>query len=132
MTDAVTAPITLEPIGPGPVYTSRNIWLPQLLLETLRAGVGVVENRRFEGCLFEGPAVVLPIEGCEFDGCDLGETKGDPRSLMLAPQSLSRVVGPIPFRSCQFINCRFVGVGFTGAPAFLDSMAAAISGGAAQ
>ena len=77
MTDAVTAPITLEPIGPGPVYTSRNIWLPQLLLETLRAGVGVVENRRFEGCLFEGPAVVLPIEGCESDDCSLNRSSSD-------------------------------------------------------
>lgn len=132
MSDAVTTPITLEPLGPGPTYTRVNIWLPQLLLETLRAGAPAVENRRFEGCLFEGPAVVLPIDGCEFDGCDLGDAKGDPRSLMLAPQSLSRVVGPIPFRNCQFISCRFVGVGFTGAPAFLDSMAEAISGGAAQ
>jgi hypothetical protein len=132
MTDAVTAPITLEPLGAGPTYTRVNIWLPQLLLEALRTGASAIENRRFEGCLFEGPAVVLPIEGCEFDGCDLGETKGDPRSLMLAPQGANRVVGPIPFRHCQFINCRFVGVGFTGAPAFLDSMAQAISGGAAQ
>lgn len=132
MTEVVNAPLTLEPIGPGPTHTRISIWLPQLLLEVMRAGAPAIENRRFEGCLFEGPAVVLPIEGCEFDGCDLGDTKGDPRSLMLAPQSLSRVVGPIPFRNCQFINCRFVGVGFTGTPAFLDSMAEAISGGAVQ
>ena len=132
MTDALNAPLTLTPIGPGPTYTRVNIWLPQLLLETLRAGAPAIENRRFEGCLFEGPAVVLPIEGCEFDGCDLGDAKGDPRGLMLAPQSPNRVVGPIPFRHCQFINCRFVGVGFTGTPAFLDSMAQAIGGGATQ
>jgi len=132
MTDVATAPITLQPLGPGPTYTRVNVWLPQLMLETLRGGASAVENRRFEGCLFEGPAVILPIEGCNFDGCDLGDAKGDPRSLMLAPQGLSRVVGPIPFRNCQFINCRFVGVGFTGAPAFLDSMAAAIGGGASQ
>lgn len=132
MTNAATAPITLAPLGAGPTYTSVNIWLPQLLLETLRGGDPAIENRRFEGCLFEGPAVILPVEGCQFDGCDLGDAKGDPRSLMLAPQAANRVVGPIPFRNCQFINCRFVGVGFTGAPAFLDSLAQALGDGAGQ
>lgn len=123
------AAITLEPLGPGPTYTQVNVWLPQLFLETARSGGQVIENRRFEGCLFEGPAVILPVEGCHFDGCDLGDSKGDPRSLMLAPQGANRVVGPIPFRNCAFVNCRFVGVGFTGAPAFLDQMAAALGGG---
>lgn len=132
MTDAKAGSLVLEPIGPGPTYTAVNIWLPQLIMEALRAGGQAVENRRFEGCLFEGPAVILPLEGCAFDGCDLGDAKGDPRSLMLAPQSGSRVVGPIPFRNCEFINCRFLGVGFTGSSAFLDQMTAAISGGAAQ
>lgn len=132
MSDVAPAPLTLEPLGPGPTYTRINIWLPQLFLETARSGSQLIENRRFEGCLFEGPAVILPVEGCQFDGCDLGDAKGDPRSLMLAPQGASRVVGPIAFRNCQFISCRFLGVGFTGAPAFLDDMAQAISGGAGQ
>ena len=132
MTDVATAPFTLEPLGAGLTYTSVNIWLPQLYIESARAGSQVIENRLFEGCLFEGPAVILPIEGCQFDGCDLGAAQGDPRSLMLAPQGANRVVGPIAFRNCQFINCRFVGVGFTGAPAFLDDMAQAIGGGGAQ
>ena len=132
MTDVAPAPVTLEPLGAGPTYVSVNIWLPQLYIESLRAGSQVIENRRFEGCLFEGPAVILPIEGCQFDGCDLGDAKGDPRSLMLAPLGANRVVGPIAFKNCQFINCRFVGVGFTGAAAFLDDMAQAIGGGAPQ
>ena len=132
MTDAVTAPITLEPLGSGPTYTRVNIWLPQLMLETLRSGQPAIEKRRFEGCLFEGPAVILPLEGCQFDGCDLGDAKGDPRSLIMAPQGDNRVVGPIPFKDCQFINCRFVGIGFTGAPGFLNSLVEAISGGAVQ
>jgi len=132
MTEASPAPLTLEPLGPGPVYTQINIWLPQLFIENVRTGAQLISDRRFEGCLFEGPAVILPIEGCRFDGCDLGDAQGDPRSLMLAPQGATRVVGPIAFKNCQFVNCRFVGVGFTGAPAFLDDMARAIGGGAAQ
>ena len=132
MTDVATTPLTLEPLGAGPTHVRVNIWLPQLYIESLRAGSQVIENRRFEGCLFEGPAVILPIEGCQFDGCDLGDANGDPRSLMLAPLGANRVVGPIAFKNCQFINCRFVGVGFTGAPAFLDDMAQAIGGGAPQ
>lgn len=132
MTDVTTAPLTLEPLGAGPTYTRVNIWLPQLYIESARAGAQVIENRRFEGCLFEGPAVILPVEGCQFDGCDLGDPQGDPRSLMFAPQGANRAVGPIAFKNCQFINCRFLGVGFTGAPAFLDDMAQAIGGGAVQ
>ena len=136
MTDATNTaaaePIVLELLGPGPNYANKTVWLPQLFMETARAGSMVIEGRRFENCLIEGPAVLLPLEGCNFDGCNMGDAHGDPRNLMLSPQGPQRVTGPIPFKNCQFINCRFVGVGFTGAPAFLDSMAAAISGGAAQ
>lgn len=130
MTDATNTaaePITLEPLGAGPDYVGKGVWLPQLFMETARTGTMVIENRRFENCLIEGPAVLLPIEGCNFDGCDLGDAHGDPRNLMLAPQGPQRVTGPIPFKNCQFINCRFVGVGFTGTPAFLDNMAKALA-----
>lgn len=132
MTDAANPILTLEPLGPGPTYTRINIWLPQLYIESARAGSQVIENRRFEGCLFEGPAVIIPVARCEFNGCELGDQQGDPRSLMLAPLGKNRVVGPIAFKNCQFINCRFLGVGFTGEPAFLDDLTQAISGGAAQ
>lgn len=132
MTDVTTPFMTLEPLGPGPTYRRINIWLPQLYIESARAGSQVIENRRFEGCLFEGPAVIIPVERCAFDGCDLGDPQGDPRSLMLAPLGTNRVVGPIAFRNCEFINCRFLGVGFTGEPAFLEELAKAIGGGGAQ
>ncbi|MET4684033.1 hypothetical protein [Brevundimonas faecalis] len=130
MTDATNAaaePITLELLGPGPDYVNKSVWLPQLFMETARAGSMIVENRRFENCLIEGPAVLLPVEGCNFDGCNMGDAHGDPRNLMLAPQGAQRVTGPIPFKNCQFINCRFLGVGFTGSPAFLDNMAQALA-----
>ena len=102
--------------------------MPVGVREPLRAGGQAVENRRFEGCLFEGPAVILPLEGCAFDGCDLGDAKGDPCNLMLTPLGPQRVTGPIPFKNCSFVNCRFLGVGFTGAPWFMDSLTRALGG----
>lgn len=131
MTDATNTaaaePIVLELLGPGPDYANKTVWLPQLFMETARAGTMVIEGRRFENCLIEGPAVLLPLEGCNFDGCNMGDAHGDPRNLMLSPQGPQRVTGPIPFKNCQFINCNFLGVGFTGSPAFLDNMAKALA-----
>ncbi|WP_303703080.1 pentapeptide repeat-containing protein, partial [Brevundimonas naejangsanensis] len=111
----------------GPTYVGKNVWLPQLFMEAARAGLPAIENRRFENCLMEGPAVLLPLEGCNFDGCNMGDAKGDPRNLMLTPMGPQRVTGPIPFKNCQFINCNFLGVGFTGPSDFLDNMVAALS-----
>ena len=125
MTDT---PITLEALGPGPTYVGKNVWLPQLFMETARAGLPVIENRRFENCLMEGPAVLLPLEGCNFDGCNMGDAHGDPRNLMLQPVGPQRVTGAIPFKDCKFINCRFLGVGFTGTKAYLDEMVSALGG----
>ncbi|NWE53056.1 MULTISPECIES: hypothetical protein [Brevundimonas] len=128
MTDTQTAPITLELLGPGPEYKKVSVWLPQLFMETSRTGVFAIENRTFIDCLIEGPAVLLAVEGCNFDGCNMGEAHGDPRNLMLAPQGAQRVTGPIPFKNCQFINCRFLGVGFTGSAAFIETMVSALGG----
>ncbi|VTO20414.1 Uncharacterised protein [Brevundimonas vancanneytii] len=102
MTDATNTaaaePIVLELLGPGPNYANKTVWLPQLFMETARAGSMVIEGRRFENCLIEGPAVLLPLEGCNFDGCNMGDAHGDPRNLMLSPQGPQRVTGPIPFK----------------------------------
>ncbi|MEN5170183.1 hypothetical protein ABE444_11500 [Brevundimonas pondensis] len=126
MTDAL-APITLPALGPGPEYKSLAVWLPQLFMETVRAGSRTIEGRTFVDCLIEGPAVLLAVEGCHFDDCNLGDADGDPRTLMLAPQAPRQVVGPIPFRNCRFIGCQFLGVGFTGSPEFLASMTQALT-----
>lgn len=71
MTDAL-APITLPALGPGPEYKSLAVWLPQLFMETVRAGSRTIEGRTFADCLIEGPAVLLAVEGCHFDDCNLG------------------------------------------------------------
>lgn len=129
MTDILASdPITLALLGPGPEYQNLHVWLPQLFLETTRAGARVIENRIFTRCIIEGPAVLLPLDGCNFDGCNLGDTRGDPRTLVLNPRSPQSVTGPIPIRNCQFINCDFVGVGFTGTDRFQEDMIAALPG----
>ena len=125
MTDA---PITLELLGPGPNYKSTSVWLPQLFMETSRAGSLIIEGRTFTDCLIEGPGVLLPLEGCNFEGCNMGDAHGDPRNLMLQPVGPQRVTGAIPLKDCKFINCRFLGVGFTGSKAYLDEMVAALGG----
>ena len=129
MTD--THAITLDAIGPGPEYRNGSIWLPQLFLEPRRAGHANIEGRTFIECLIEGPAVLLPLSGCNFDGCNMGDAQGDPRSLMLKPVGSERVTGTVAIRDCKFIRCRFLGVGSTGPQSFLDEMIAGLGGAAA-
>ena len=128
MTDTQTPPVTLDALGPGPEYRSGSIWLPQLFLETRRAGISNIEGRTFIDCLIEGPAVLLPLSGCNFDGCNMGDAHGDPRNLRLSPAGPQRVTGTIPIKDCKFIRCRFLGVGFTGPQSFLDGMVAGLGG----
>jgi len=127
MTDTL-APITFDAIGPGPEYRNGSIWLPQLFLETRRGGVANIEGRTFIECLIEGPAILLPLSGCNFDGCNMGDAQGEPRTLMLKPLDPQRVTGTIAIKDCQFIRCRFLGVGFTGPQSFLDEMIAGLAG----
>ena len=120
--------LTFPALGSGPAYTSAHIWLPQLAVEAARRGEPIIEGKTFTDCFMEGPAVLLPITGCRFDGCNLGETMGDPRNLLLQPLGAQKVTGAVPFRDCAFINCRFLRVGFTGAPAFLEDLERTLGG----
>ncbi len=129
MTDAAQAgPVTLERLGPGPEYNKVSIWLPQLFMETRQAGSLNIEDRTFVDCLIEGPAVLLPMEGCNFDSCNMGDVQGDPRNLMLRPAGPQRVIGAVPMKNCKFLRCRFLGVGFTGQSEFLDHMITQLGG----
>ncbi|GAA0203726.1 hypothetical protein QOZ96_002110 [Brevundimonas nasdae] len=131
MTD--TGPTLSFPIiGVGPHYEGQHIWLPQLVVEAARRGEGTIKNKTFVNCFMEGPAVLLPIGGCQFDGCNMGDTMGDARNLLLAPVSPQKVTGSVPFEDCVFINCRFERVGFTGASSFLDELALMLGGATAD
>ena len=131
MTDT-TEPLALNPLGPGPIYSKRHVWLPQLMMESVRAGgTGVVENLQFEDCLIEGPAVLLPLGDYRFGDCNMGDAQGDVRNLMLKPLGPERVTGVVPMRDCRFLRCQFVAVGFTGHQGFINEITAALSGTAA-
>ena len=119
MTDAT---FSLPTLGAGPEYRDQYVWLPQLLMESARAGQGVIAGRTFTGCTLEGPAVLVMLDGWDFEGCFFGETDGDPGSLLLHTLGERGVAGVIPFRDCKFVNCNFRAVGFTGSRDFLEEM----------
>jgi len=102
-------------------FTKEAIWLPLLAVQHQNAGQPVIKGKTFTDCLFEGPALMVPVNECHFDGCNMGAVR-DLNSLFYAPKGLV-LVGAVPFEDCRFINCRFSQVGFTGPPDFIKSMA---------
>ena len=123
--------IIIPALGEGPEYVKQNIWLPALAIEAGRRGESFIEGKTFRDCLIEGPAVLLPIGACNFDGCNMGDAQGDIRNLLLQPMGPQKVTGTVAFKDCQFINCQFLRVGFTGTPDFLGQIQQILTGGAA-
>ena len=102
-------------------YTKEAIWLPLLAVHHQNAGQPIIKGKVFKDCLIEGPGLLVPVSGCSFDGCNMGAVK-DANSLFYAPRG-SVLVGAVPFEDCQFINCRFSQVAFTGHAESMDAMA---------
>lgn len=127
-----TQDITIPAVGAGPEYTNLNIWLPALALEAARRGESVITGKTFRNCMIEGPAVLLPVGACGFDACNMGDAQGDVRNLLLQPMGPQKVTGTVAFQDCQFINCQFLRVGFTGTPDFLAQVQQVLTGGAPQ
>jgi len=121
--------ITITSIGAGPEYEGLNIWLPALAIEAARRGENAITGKTFRNCMFEGPAVLLPLGACNFDGCNMGDAQGDIRNLLLQPMGPQKVTGTVAFQDCQFINCQFLRVGFTGTPDFLGQIQQVLTGG---
>lgn len=108
----------------APSFSGVSISLVDLHRAALRLGVAAIENRTFIDCRLEGPAVMLALDGLNFDGVDFGYTQGDIRNIVLYPASPSGVIGAIPVRNCVFKDCEFYAVGFTGAKTFTDKILA--------
>lgn len=121
--------IVIPAIGAGPNYEGLNIFLPALAIEAARRGEAVIEGKTFTNCMIEGPAVLLPLGACNFDGCNMGDAQGDIRNLLLQPLGPQKVTGTVAFKDCQFINCQFIRVGFTGTPDFLAQVQTVLTGG---
>lgn len=115
--------LTFQSLGPGPIYTDKDVWLPLLLHEVIQAGGGsVIEGKTFVNCRLHGPAVIVPISGCQFEGCSLGQADGDMGNLMMQPLGRSKITGAIALRDCLFQGCSFLAVGYTGPQEFLNDL----------
>jgi hypothetical protein len=114
--------LTFQALGLGPIYSKVEVWLPLLLHEAAQRGESVIEGKTFSDCRIHGPAVIVPISGCQFDGCSMGAPDGDMRNLMFQPLGPTKITGAIAFRNCLFERCDFLGVGYTGAPDFLNQL----------
>ncbi|MFN3816382.1 hypothetical protein [Brevundimonas sp.] len=125
---ATAQSMTLPPLGDGPEYEDQQIWLPQLIAQSMAAGSAAIKGRTFTRCRLEGPAVMLAAGGVHFDACDMGYAGGDARNLLLRPVGPEKVIGTIAFQDCTFRECSFYAVGFTGSPTFLDSFLQVLGG----
>ena len=105
-------------------FSGVAVSLYELYRERLRMGQSVLTGITFEDCRIEGPAVMLVVGGCNFDGVDFGFAGGDIRTLVLRPASPSGVVGAIPVRDCTFRRGQLFGIGYTGGDAFLNQLLA--------
>jgi len=102
----------------------QGVTIPLFLLlrANIEAGRGlIIEDCTFRDCIIEGPAVLLPVDSCNFDNCDFGYTSGDIRNLILRPEG-SKITGAIPMTRCRFFDCRFFAMGFTGHDSFIQSL----------
>lgn len=120
--------LTLPPLGDGPVYEDQQIWLSQLIAQSMTTGSALIKGRTFNRCRLEGPAVLLATGGVHFDACDMGYTGGDIRNLLLRPVAPEKVIGAIAFEDCRFSYCSFFAVGFTGSPDFIDNFIQVVGG----
>ena len=105
-------------------FKDEAVPIHDLFRECLRSGQTVIENRTFTNCRIEGPAVVVVLEGVNFDSTDFGYTGGDVGKIVWRTESRTGVVGAIPIRNCEFKNCSFFAVGYTGPEPFLQQILA--------
>jgi hypothetical protein len=106
------------------VFESVDLSLYDLYRANFAAGARTITGRTFRNCRIEGPAVMLVLDNVNFDATNFGPNGGDVRNLVLRPAGPTSVVGTIPVEDCQFINCEFFGLGFTGPDQFLDQLMA--------
>ena len=123
MTDqpaSTTASRALDPLATA--FTGANFALFDLYRASVQAGGGVMlENRTFTDCVLEGPALMLVLEGVNFESTNFGPTGGDMRNMLFKPMG-NVGIGAIPVRNCTFTNCRFNTLGITGSEDLLQML----------
>ncbi len=107
----------------GPNFRDLNLWLPELFrLNLQRTRQNVMHGMTFTNCQIEGPAVIVALGGVQFDACNLGDAKGDMRTLLLRPLAADKVTGAVALQDCRFVDCDFYAIGYTGPESFLQQL----------
>lgn len=104
-------------------FEDVDLSLHELFMAAAARGPGLIQGRSFTGCRIQGPGVMLVSDGVTFDETNFGDSRGDIANLVLRPAG-GKAIGAVPVRDCAFVGCEFYGVGFTGAPEFLEQMLA--------
>ena len=105
------------------VFEDVDLFVHQILAASMARMIPAIQDRVFRGCRINGPAVLLPSRGTSFDDCNFGDPRGDMNNQLFQPLG-ERATGAVALLNCRFEGCEFMEVGFTGAPAFMDSMKA--------
>ena len=116
---------TLREIDPRATEISGGHFaLFDLYRANIQSGAGaVIEGRTFSDCLIEGPAVMLALDGVNFESTKFGPTGGDVRNMLFRPMTGRMAIGSIPVRNCTFRNCQFHTLGITGSDELLQMLA---------
>ena len=72
---------------------------------------GLIENRRFEGALILGPAVLAPLDNVSFSNCVFD---APPEALFVEVNEGRPAVGMVVLRNLVFEKCRFQNVALAG------------------
>ncbi len=77
----------------------------------------------FENCRIEGPAIIAPLENCEFSFCDFFVPGG--RSALVAKKTgpgEPAPAGVLYLRNVHFVRCTLLDIGFVGDEEFLNNL----------
>ena len=104
-------------------FRGAHITLFDLYRAHLQAGGGaIIDGRTFTDCVIEGPAIMLALDGVNFDATHFGHTGGDMRNMLFRPLG-TVAIGAIPVRNTTFRNCQFHTLGITGNDELLQMLA---------
>jgi hypothetical protein len=84
----------------------------------------IIRNRRFEDCMINGPAVITFVGTLNLERSTLA-TVTDVEEVMYEVQTHGARQGLVAFLNCDFLRCRFDGIGYYGEKAELDKLRAA-------
>lgn len=103
-------------------FKGARFALIDLYRASMQAGGGaVIEERVFDNCTIEGPALMLVLDEVHFVQTNFGPTGGDMRNMLFRPLG-DMGIGAIPVRKCIFNNCRFLTLGISGNDELLEML----------